>query len=288
LETHVRIARIVNKASTPGFAVEHGDSWVPLSELSLDVHSTTDAIAARPLIESSAAAASDANIVEDPEFLNPIVPPTKILAIGLNYLDHIRESKTDAPERPILFAKFPNSLNDPYGEIVMDKRLTERGDYEVELAVVIGKRTRNVSEKDALESVFGYTVANDVSAREWQKADGQFDRSKSFDTFCPIGHWITTADEVRDPQGLALKSWVNGELRQDSSTKEMLFGVAHLIHYLARGMTLEPGDVILTGTPHGVGFAMDPPRYLASGDVVECEVEGLGRLRNPVVGPAGA
>ena len=170
----------------------------------------------------------------------------------------------------------------------MDKELTERGDYEVELAVVIGKRTRKVGEDRALDSVFGYTVANDVSARDWQKADGQFDRSKSFDTFCPIGPWITTADEVPDPQGLALRSWVNGELRQDSSTKEMLFDIAHLIHYLSRGMTLEPGDVLLTGTPHGVGFAMEPPRYLAPGDVVECEVEGLGRLRNAVVGPQEA
>jgi 2-keto-4-pentenoate hydratase/2-oxohepta-3-ene-1,7-dioic acid hydratase in catechol pathway len=284
----VRIARIDNKTSTPGFAVEHAGGWVPLNELGIEAYSTADVIAAYPRIEASVAAASDASVVEDPAFLNPIVAPTKILAIGLNYLDHIRESKTEAPERPILFAKFPSSLNDPDGQILMDEELTERGDYEVELAVVIGTRTRRISESHALESVFGYTVANDISAREWQKADGQFDRSKSFDTFCPIGPWITTADEVRDPQGLALKSWVNGELRQDSSTKEMLFGVAHLIHYLARGMTLEPGDVILTGTPHGVGFAMDPPRYLAPGDVVECEVEGLGRLRNPVVGPAGA
>jgi 2-keto-4-pentenoate hydratase/2-oxohepta-3-ene-1,7-dioic acid hydratase in catechol pathway len=284
----VRIARIVDKTSTPGFAVEHGGGWVPLNELGIEAYSTADVIAAYPRIEASVAAASDAGVVQDPAFLTPIVAPTKILAIGLNYLDHIRESKTEAPERPILFAKFPSSLNDPYGQIVMDQELTERGDYEVELAVVIGTRTRRIRESRALESVFGYTVANDVSAREWQKADWQFDRSKSFDTFCPIGPWITTADEVRDPQGLGLKSWVNGELRQDSSTKEMLFGVAHLIHYLARGMTLEPGDVILTGTPHGVGFAMDPPRYLAPGDVVECEVEGLGRLRNPVVGPAGA
>jgi len=284
----MRIAHIGNDGSTSGFAAEQSGGWVPLSAVGVEASSTADVIATFPEIEALMASSSVTDIVDDPDFLSPIVAPTKILAIGLNYLDHIRESETEAPERPILFAKFPSSVNDPYGEIVLDRELTERGDYEVELAVVIGKRTRGVSERDALESVFGYTVANDVSARDWQRADGQFDRSKSFDTFCPIGPWITTADEVRDPQGLALKSWVNGELRQDSSTKEMLFGVAHLIHYLARGMTLEPGDVVLTGTPHGVGFAMDPPRYLAPGDVVECEVEGLGRIRNPVVGPTGA
>jgi len=284
----MRIARIGNGDSTPGFAVEHGGGWVPLSALGIQPHSTADVIAAHAEIEAAVAAAPDAAAVEDPDLLSPIVPPTKILAIGFNYLDHIRESKMQKPERPTVFAKFPSSITDPFGEIVMDPELTKRGDYEVELAAVIGRRTRGVSELDALESVFGYAVANDVSAREWQKIDGQFDRSKSFDTFCPIGPWITTADEVPDPQGLALKSWVNGEVRQDSSTKEMLFGVAHLIHYLARGMTLEPGDVILTGTPHGVGFAMDPPRYLTPGDVVECEVEGLGRIRNAVVGPPGA
>ena len=152
---------------------------------------------------------------------------------------------------------------------------------------MIGETTKGISEENALSCVFGYTVANDVSARDWQKADGQFDRSKSFDTFCPVGPWITTADQVPDPQGLPLRSWVNEEVRQDSSTKEMLFSVAYLIHYLARGMTLEPGDVILTGTPHGVGFAMDPPQYLKPGDIVECEVEGLGRLKHKVVTPDG-
>jgi len=285
----VRIARIGNKDSTPGFAVEpDGGGWLPLSAMGIEAFSTADVIANFPEIEASMAGTSDTGVVQDPDFLSPIVAPTKILAIGFNYLDHIRESKMKEPERPTVFAKFPSSITGPYGEIVMDEELTKRGDYEVELAVVIGKKARSVTERDALESVFGYTVANDVSAREWQKIDGQFDRSKSFDTFCPIGPWITTADEVRDPQGLALRSWVNGEPRQDSSTKEMLFGVAHLIHYLARGTTLEPGDIILTGTPHCVGFAMDPPRYLTPGDVVECEVEDLGRLRNPVVGPTGA
>lgn len=285
----MRIARTDNEGSDPGFAVERDrGGWVPLDALGIEAHTTADCIAAWPAIESRVSGASDADVVEDPDFLRPIVAPTKVLAIGMNYLDHIRETKSNQPERPILFGKFPNSLNDPSGKIVMDKELTEKGDYEVELGVVIGKTTRGVSEESALDSVFGYTVANDISARDWQRADGQFDRSKSFDTFCPIGPWITTADEVPDPQGLALRSWVNGELRQDSSTKEMLFGVAHLIHYLSRGMTLEPGDVLLTGTPRGVGSAMKPPRFLAPGDVVECEVEGLGRLRNAVVGPQEA
>jgi 2-keto-4-pentenoate hydratase/2-oxohepta-3-ene-1,7-dioic acid hydratase in catechol pathway len=283
----MRLARVRTNDGRAQFALSAGDGgWVPVQSLGVKDGTIGEVIAALRGADTSSLEGS-ANLLEDVEFLNPIVPPTKLLAIGLNYLDHINETKSKQPENPILFAKFPNSLNDPYGRIIIDPRLTERGDYEVELVVVIGETTKGISEDDALSCIFGYTVANDVSARDWQRADGQFDRSKSFDTFCPIGPWITTADQVPDPQGLPLRSWVNGELRQDSSTKEMLFSVAYLIYYLARGMTLEPGDVILTGTPHGVGFAMDPPQYLKPGDVVECEVEGLGRLKHEIVAPNG-
>lgn len=284
----MRLARVRTRDGSDLFALSVADGgWVSVESLGVTARNTGEVIKALRGVDSSSLDGSS-NSLEDVEFLNPIVPPTKLLAIGLNYLDHINETKSKQPENPILFAKFPNSLNDPYGRIIVDPRLTERGDYEVELAVVIGESTKGISEDDALSCIFGYTVANDVSARDWQRADGQFDRSKSFDTFCPIGPWITTTDQVPDPQGLPLRSWVNGELRQDSSTKQMLFSVAYLIHYLARGMTLEPGDVILTGTPHGVGFAMEPPHYLEPGDVVECEVESLGRLKHEIVAPDGA
>jgi 2-keto-4-pentenoate hydratase/2-oxohepta-3-ene-1,7-dioic acid hydratase in catechol pathway len=269
-----------------GFAAMGPDgSWVKLADLGIAADSTAAVIEQQ---EAIAAALPDApSGREDPELLCPILRPSKVLAIGLNYMDHIRETNSPVPERPVLFAKFPNTLNGPYGEIVMDPTLTEQGDYEVELAVVIGSRARNVALEDALSHVFGYTVANDVSARDWQFREPQFSRSKSFDTFCPIGPWITTADEVHDPQSLTIRSWVNGDLRQDSSTKEMVFSVAELIEFLARGMTLEPGDVILSGTPHGVGFAMDPPAYLMPGDSVRCEIEGLGVIDNAVVGADG-
>jgi 2-keto-4-pentenoate hydratase/2-oxohepta-3-ene-1,7-dioic acid hydratase in catechol pathway len=279
----MKIAR-VRTPDGSDFAVMAGDgTWVTFASQGVDVTSTADVIARAGDLEK--VFGTLAGGIAEPEFLAPVVRPSKMLAIGLNYRDHIRETKQTEPSNPIVFAKFPSSLNDPYGDIVMDQRLTEAGDYESELAVVIGRKARGIELSEALGCVFAYTVANDVSAREWQKRDGQLDRSKSFDTFCPIGPWLTTADEVSDPQALAVHSWVNGESRQDSSTREMIFSVEHLIWYIARGMTLEPGDVILTGTPHGVGVAMDPPRFIVPGDLVECEVEGLGTLRNPVVAP---
>jgi 2-keto-4-pentenoate hydratase/2-oxohepta-3-ene-1,7-dioic acid hydratase in catechol pathway len=211
------------------------------------------------------------------------IRPGKIVCIGLNYLDHIRESNAERPTVPLIFAKFPSAVIGPAQPIPVDRTLSERVDWEVELAAVIGRRLRNVAAADALAGVFGYTVANDVSARDLQFSDGQWVRAKSIDGFCPLGPVIVTADEVADPQRLALRTTVNGETMQDSTTAEMLFGVAELIEFCSRSFTLEPGDLLLTGTPWGCGEFMEPPRSLAPGDEVEVAIEGIGALRNPVV-----
>jgi 2-keto-4-pentenoate hydratase/2-oxohepta-3-ene-1,7-dioic acid hydratase in catechol pathway len=219
--------------------------------------------------------------------LAPIRPP-KIMAIGLNYADHIRESGAEQPERPLVFAKLPTSVIGTEEPIPVDARLTERPDWEVELAVIIGRTVRNVSVDRALECVAGYTIANDVSARDVQFSDGQWVRGKSFDGFCPLGPWMVTSDEIADPQRLALQTRVNGETLQDSNTSEMIFGVRELVAYCSRGITLEAGDVLLTGTPWGVGEFMNPRRSLRGGDIVECEIERIGTLRNAVVAVAAA
>lgn len=280
----MRIARIEG-ASGAVYVVQAGDgSWVDLGPLGIHVSTTPELVNAADALAALDVTAMGGGVV-DPTFLAPIVAPGKLMAIGLNYADHIRETGSKAPANPILFMKANTSLTGPEDDIVVDPELTSMADYETELTLIIGRRTKGISEADARGAIFGYTVANDVSARDCMKADGQLVRAKSFDTYCPVGPWITTADSVPDPQALAVKTLVNGEVRQDSSTSEMIFSVDHLIYFLARGMTLEPGDVMLTGTPHGVGFVMDPPRFLNAGDVVECEVEGLGKLRNRVVGP---
>ena len=206
--------------------------------------------------------------------------PGKIVAIGLNYMDHAKESGAKPPERPLVFAKFSTAVINHEEQIRIPRRLTERVDWEVELAVIIGREATRVSEQDALSYVRGYTVANDVSARDLQFADGQWVRAKSLDTFCPLGPKVV---ELDDPQNLKLATRVNGETMQDSSTSQMIFGVAELISFCSHSFTLEPGDLILTGTPWGVGEFMDPKRSLQDGDVVECEIEGIGVLRNPVV-----
>ncbi len=212
----------------------------------------------------------------------PLRAPSKIACVGLNYHDHCRETGMEAPARPLIFAKFNSSLTGPDRPIEWPEGLTEQVDWEAELAVVIGRRTRHATEAEALDAVFGYTAANDVSARDLQFADQQWIRGKSLDTFCPVGPVIVTPDEFGDPQDKRVLARVNGETMQDSTTAEMIFGVAEIVSFLSRACTLEPGDLILTGTPWGVGGFRDPPIFLKPGDTVEIEVEGVGVLANDV------
>ena len=212
--------------------------------------------------------------------------PTAILCIGLNYRQHAAETNAPLPQYPVLFFKNPASVQHPGEPIVLPRWLTStRVDYECELAVIIGKRAKNVPRERALEYVLGYTCANDVSARDWQREGGgsQWCRGKSFDTFAPLGPRLVTRDELPDPQALRIRTIINGETLQDSSTADMIFNVATLIEFLSGSTTLLPGTVILTGTPQGVGMARNPPRLLQAGDKVTIDIEGIGALTNPVI-----
>jgi 2-keto-4-pentenoate hydratase/2-oxohepta-3-ene-1,7-dioic acid hydratase in catechol pathway len=277
----VRVGRIAVDEQVE-FAVEVAPKlWAPLSSAGLEYPDLPSLIADFDSVTGKMSQGGLTGIPDSEVTMKcPIVRPSKMLAIGLNYADHARETGATPPERPVVFAKYPNSLNDPYGAVEIGGDVTQQADYEAEVAVIIGRRARRVAERDAYAYVFGYAVANDVSARDWQRADAQFSRSKSADTFCPIGPWITTADEVPNPGSLRISSRVNGESRQDSTTAQMIFTIPRLISFLSATITLEPGDVILTGTPPGVGLGAKPPRFLVPGDTVECEVEGLGKIRN--------
>ncbi|MGH2911945.1 MAG: fumarylacetoacetate hydrolase family protein [Solirubrobacteraceae bacterium] len=203
--------------------------------------------------------------------LAPVPRPRAIFGIGMNYADHVAEIGATPPETPIVFMKLPSSASPP-NATVRCPEVVKRLDYEGELAVVMG----------ANGCVAGYAVADDLTARDLQKRELQWTRAKGADAFCPYGPWITTADEVPDPQALWLRTWVNGELRQDSSTSNLIFDIPTLLAFISEACTLEPGDLILTGTPSGVGMGMDPPRFLASGDVVRIEIQGLGAIEHPV------
>ncbi len=212
----------------------------------------------------------------------PIRRPGKIICVGLNYHDHCREQSIDPPAYPMLFSKFANAVADP-GAPVTRPAATETLDLECELAVVIGRRASGLSVAEASSAIFGYTILNDVTMRDLQKEDRQWLRAKGSDGFAPMGPAVVTADELRDPGSLRMRSYVNGEVWQDSSTAEMVFDVATIVSFASRTITLEPGDVIATGTPAGVGHYQDPPRYLSDGDVMRCEIEGIGAIENPVV-----
>ncbi|MBU6394427.1 MAG: fumarylacetoacetate hydrolase family protein [Sphingomonadales bacterium] len=212
----------------------------------------------------------------------PVQRPGKIFAIGLNYADHITESNMKTPERQVWFTKAQTSVNAPYAGIEIAKgQMTT--DYEVELVAVIGKGGKHIAAGDAAGAIFGYCVGNDVTERLWQHASPQWSLGKSFDTHAPMGPWIVTADEVGDPHALGLRCFVNGEKRQDSNTSHLVFNVWQQVEHLSVGMTLEPGDCLFTGTPGGVGAAMDPRQFLKAGDVVRCEIDKLGHIEATMV-----
>ena len=215
-------------------------------------------------------------------------PRQNIICLGLNYLDHVSETsgakqeEVKLPRSPIVFTKAANSMNGPYSDIEIDITMSAKMDWEAELGVVIGKPGLGISEQDAMQHVFGYTVINDVTARDRQKWHKQFYIGKSYRGCCPMGPVIVTADEIKDPHDLQLRSWVNGNLKQDSNTKHQIFSIANVISVLSQGMELEAGDIIATGTPSGVGYARTPPEFLMPGDVVECELENIGKIANRI------
>jgi len=275
------------KAGSSAAGVISGDGIVDLTKLSPDLKSVSDIIdGGEPLMKKirEVVQADTADLaVDDAKLLCPLNNVGKYLAIGLNYQAHVDESRSaggEPPEHQYWFNKQTTCLSGPYDEI--DPGVSEQLDYEVELCAVVGKKAKNVTEGDALDHVFGYLVANDVSARDWQFHAPSFTVGKSFDTHGPIGPWVVTADEIADPQSLDLKCWVNGELRQSSNSRNMLFNIREQISYLSTAFTLEPGDLLATGTPEGVGMAMKPPMFLQVGDVVKCEIEGIGAIENRI------
>jgi 2-keto-4-pentenoate hydratase/2-oxohepta-3-ene-1,7-dioic acid hydratase in catechol pathway len=224
--------------------------------------------------------ADEGRSLDEIELLAPVPRPGKVVAIGRNYREHVDEEGADRPPAPLIFSKWPSSVIGDGAEIRWDPALTAQVDYEAELAVVIGRTARRVSEADALDHVLGYTCLNDVSARDLQFGDGQWARGKSLDTFCPMGPALVTADEIPDPQDLDISCCLGDRVVQSANTSQMYFGVAAIISYCSQSFSLEPGDVIATGTPGGVGIFRDPPLLLADGDTVTVEIEGVGRLRN--------
>jgi 2-keto-4-pentenoate hydratase/2-oxohepta-3-ene-1,7-dioic acid hydratase in catechol pathway len=233
--------------------------------------------------ERAQAAADSGTLLRGARLLAPVTRPSKLVCIGLNYRDHAAESHMQVPKQPVLFAKFPNAITGPYDPILHPgEELTGKLDWEVELGAVIGRKCRRVSEADALSCVAGYTVINDVSARDLQMFDGQWIKGKTCDGFAPMGPWLVTADEIPDPQNLPLTLTVNGQVMQSGTTADMIFSVAYLVSFLSRLMTLEPGDVIATGTPSGVGMGRNPQVWLKVGDLVRAEVGSIGAIENRV------
>jgi 2-keto-4-pentenoate hydratase/2-oxohepta-3-ene-1,7-dioic acid hydratase in catechol pathway len=282
--------RLLSSRSDSGevLGIVEAGHWLPAATVLADGPRTiADLLAAGPdgLIALREAAAR-ARIGEfgqpiaDADLLAPVPRPGKVVAIGRNYREHAEEEGVEPPAAPLIFSKWSSSVVGSGAEIRWDPGLTTQVDYEAELALVIGRRTRRVAVADALDHVLGYTCLNDVSARDLQFGDGQWARGKSLDTFCPMGPVLVTADELGDPQDLAIRCSVDGEVVQDARTSQMYFSVAEIISHCSMAFTLEPGDIVATGTPSGVGAFRKPPRFLGEGDRVSVEIEGIGILEN--------
>jgi 2-keto-4-pentenoate hydratase/2-oxohepta-3-ene-1,7-dioic acid hydratase in catechol pathway len=282
--------RLISVGSSAGerLGVVSDGRWVPAADLlTTGLGTIADLLDGGPAdVDALRAAASHVSIDEEgkplasAELLAPVPRPGKVVAIGRNYRDHAAEEGAEPPPAPLIFAKWPSAVIAHGADIRWDPALTSQVDYEAELAVVIGRRARLVSTGEALDYVLGYTCLNDVSARDLQFGDGQWVRGKSLDTFCPMGPVIVTADEITDPQDLAIRCLVNDEVMQEASTSDMYFSVAEIVSHCSQAFTLEPGDVIATGTPSGVGAFRSPPRFLGDGDRVAVEIDVIGRLEN--------
>ncbi|MEH6833001.1 MULTISPECIES: fumarylacetoacetate hydrolase family protein [Falsihalocynthiibacter] len=285
---------VFTKNSRPRLGKVFGDALIDLSVAAPDL---PDSIIAFLKAGAPARAAYDKVTRDSGELIPltdvtlqaPVPQPEKFLAIGMNYADHGEEAKklgVEVPPYQLWFNKQVSCINGPFDDVVSPK-VSEKLDYEVELAVVIGKTCRYVSEEDAASVVGGYMVSNDVSARDWQLRTGTMTLGKSFDTHGPIGPWLTLPDEIGDPHDLRLRTFINGEVRQDGNTRDLIYSIWQQISYLSQVMTLKPGDILATGTPSGVGVAMNPPQFLRVGDVMRVEVEGLGHLENRVIKDRG-
>jgi 2-keto-4-pentenoate hydratase/2-oxohepta-3-ene-1,7-dioic acid hydratase in catechol pathway len=285
----MRLATI-QTAAGPRAALLHGDAYIDLHATRPDLPlGVRDLLASGPAtLRAAAEAAARPDAVRYPasavKLLAPIPDPPKIVCVGLNYRDHAAESGAPIPKEPVLFSKFATAIIGP-DEPIRLPAVSREVDFEAELVLVVGKKGRHLSAAAALEHLAGYTIGHDVSARDWQlKKDGkQWLAGKTFDTFAPIGPVLVTADEIADPHNLTIRLRLNGQIMQDSNTRQMIFHAGDVLAYVSQIVTLEPGDLIFTGTPPGVGFARKPPIFLKDGDVVEVEIEGLGVLRNPVV-----
>jgi 2-keto-4-pentenoate hydratase/2-oxohepta-3-ene-1,7-dioic acid hydratase in catechol pathway len=282
----MKLCTFKSRASVPAVGLVMAGQVVAIRDHFADAPATMiDLIAEwdlwqKPLAELAASDVSGLPISEV-TLLAPVPRPGKILGIGLNYADHVQESGVDMPADQLWFAMMSTAANGPYAPIDLPK-VSQALDYEAEMVFIVGKRGRHLSADNAREAIFGYCVGNDVSVRDWQLRTSQFVLGKSFDTHAPFGPWIVTADEIADPHQLGIRCFVNDEKRQDSNTAQLIFNCYQQIEHLSKVMTLEPGDVIFTGTPGGVGVGFKPPRWLREGDRVRVEIDGLGMLENQV------